>query len=445
MTDAPETPEVSGTSPPAEVSASPTAPKPAEERDSALKLRLAPPAAKRMPRVLAGTALSILLGGAAVLILLAEPVRDLLGFGTSQVEPVQREASTPSSISTEVPFEAPAQPERPLETALPAPAENAADASRLAALEAELAALRTKEAGLSRADLQAMLDANAAQMRSEMNRMLMAQRPVTAGVDPGAASEAEAEARKRMEAEKARRAAIDEAQVKSRGLVLDGGSADGPMIAEDGGSGRRRSGNESFLASASSEGHETVRASALADPARMIVQGTLLEGVLETAVSTDLPGAIRAVLSQDVLSYDGSNVLLPRGSRLIGAYSAEVKIAQRRALVAWNRAITPDGTSVALGGFGADALGRSGQTGQVDTHFWERFGSAALISILGLAPQIIIDDRTNGDAADAIEDVGDDLRAATSGALDAYLRIPPTINVSQGDRITIFVNRDLLF
>lgn len=188
-----------------------------------------------------------------------------------------------------------------------------------------------------------------------------------------------------------------------------------------------------------------MRASAIADTSRTIVQGTILEGVLETAIDTDLPGAIRAVLSQDALSFDGSTTLLPRGTRLIGTYSSDVKIAQRRMLVAWNRAVTPEGISVALGGFGADALGRSGQTGNVDTHFWQRFGSAALISVFGLAPQVLIGNRTDSDTADAIEDVGDDMKSATQGAVDAYLRIAPTINVAQGDRLTIFVNRDLVF
>jgi type IV secretion system protein VirB10 len=120
-----------------------------------------------------------------------------------------------------------------------------------------------------------------------------------------------------------------------------------------------------------------------------------------------------------------------------------VKIAQRRALIAWNRAVTPAGTSVALGGIGADALGRSGQTGHVDTHFWERFGSAALISVFGLAPQFAVDDEE--EVADAIDAMGDDLESSSRSALDAYLRIAPTINIDQGDRLTIFVNRDLIF
>lgn len=395
----------------------------------------------RAPRLVACAGFAVLFAGAVVWAFVPGPVQGLLGLGTSEAEKMQRETPPGLGISTEIPRNATPAAPTPLETAIPARTPpraglSEADAARLAALETELAALRSREAGPSRVELQSMLEANAAAIRADVTRQLLSrQQPVTAGIDPGAKEE---------QAELARQAEIEDAQVKSRGLVLDGASGGVPNGAAAGGGGRR-SGDQAFLASAGAGGVETARATALADPSRMIVQGTILEAVLETALSTDLPGAVRAVLSEDVLSYDGSATLLPRGTRLIGSYNSEVRIAQRRALIAWTRAITPEGTSVALGGLGADALGRSGQPGQVDTHFWERFGSAALISVFGLAPQVIIDDRTNGDAADAIEDIGDDLRAASSGALDAYLRIAPTINVGQGDRLTIFVNRDVLF
>ena len=420
-----------------------------EERLRAISNRVGTDEARRGPKIVAGGVVALLLAGAALLAFAPNPLASLLGLGTSEVEDIQR--PTPegmAGVSTAIPPGTRAATTPPLTTEVPrvgGPSEtlSAADQARLAALEEELRTLRNRESGISAADLKKVLDANAAQMRAEMNRMLISQQPVmSAGINPD--TDTDADARKRMEEERARRAAIEEAQVKSRGLVLDGASATVPGGGAPG-SERRASGNESFLASASTAGHETVRATQLADPSRMIVQGTILEGVLETAMTTALPGAVRAVLIEDVLSYDGANVLLPRGTRLIGTYSADVKIAQRRALVAWNRAITPDGTSVALGGVGADALGRSGQTGHVDTHFLERFGSAALISLFGLAPQLLIGENTDGDTADAIEDLGDDLSSATSGALDAYLRIPPTITVDQGDRLTIFVNRDLMF
>ncbi len=413
------------------------------ERLRLLAQREAPVAPGRARPILAGAGFGLLFSVAAILAIAPGQVRSLLGFGTSQVAPVQQTASKEPGLSTELPRGIPAAEEPPINTEVPRrdPAGmSAGDQARLAALEAELRTLRDKQAGLSREELRTMLEANAAEIRGEVNRMLLSRNAVPAGIVPGTA---EAEARKRMEEERARRAAIEEAQVKSRGLVIDG--AGGTVPGSAGGDGRRLSGNEGFLASAAAESPETARATQLTDPARIIVQGSILEGVLETAITSDLPGAIRAVLSQDVLSYDGSAVLLPKGTRLIGTYSSDVRIAQRRALVAWNRAITPDGTSVALGGIGADALGRSGQTGDVNTHFRERFGSAALISMVGIAPQVIVGESTNGDAADAIDDLGDDLSSATGGALDAYLNIPPTISVAQGDRLTIFVNGDLVF
>ncbi|PJN92802.1 hypothetical protein CNY89_26415 [Amaricoccus sp. HAR-UPW-R2A-40] len=68
-----------------------------------------------------------------------------------------------------------------------------------------------------------------------------------------------------------------------------------------------------------------------------------------------------------------------------------------------------------------------------------------MISIFALGPQFAIDDETDEDVADAIDAMGGDLESTSRSALDAYLRIPPTINVDQGDRLTIFVNRDLVF
>ena len=101
-----------------------------------------------------------------------------------------------------------------------------------------------------------------------------------------------------------------------------------------------------------------------------------------------------------------------------------------------------------LGSIGADELGRSGQTGFVDTRFNERFGSAALISLIGAAPVVIAggDGGSDGDAGTELaNDVSRDLRRATSSALDDYLRIRPTIHIDQGTRMTVIVNRDLVF
>jgi type IV secretion system protein VirB10 len=422
-----------------------------EERDRLERIsrRMAPARPGAGPRLLVGLLVAGALILAALLLLGPQQVRALFGLGASRSQDMQQPPAFDAGVSTEVP-QADAVETSPLTTDLPVPARAEPGLGpeaqlRLDRMEARLQALGDQPGALTREELQAMLDAHAAQLRTEVERQLLAQRPMTAGIDPTGAA-AEAEARKRMEEERKRREAINRAQIASTGLVIDGangGNAGGGAGGAEGG--RRLSGNEGFLVSAAEQSHDTVRAGQLADPSRTLVQGTILEGVLETAITTDLPGAVRAVLTEDVVSYDGSTTLLPRGSRLIGTYSASVKIAQRRALIAWTRAVTPAGVSVALGGIGADALGRSGQTGQVDTHFWERFGPAALISVFGMAPQLAVDGQTDADVADALDAIGGDLESSSRSALDAYLRIAPTISIAQGDRLAIFVNRDLLF
>lgn len=378
------------------------------DRLDRISRRVTPRGRGRGPKIVVGALVVVLLVIGSLWAFAPEQMRSLFGFGTSRSQDMQQPAAFDAGISTEVP-RAETGDTQPLSTELPVPQPkadglNPEDQLRLAQMEERLRALADQPGGMTQEELQAMLDASAAQLRFEVTRQLLAQNPVTAGIDPNStAAEAEAEARKRMEEERKRRDAINKAQIVSSGLVIDG--ANGGQAAAAAG-GRRVSENEGFLAAAAEQTHDTVRAEQLADPSRTIVQGTMLEGVLETAINTDLPGAIRAVLTEDVVSYDGSTTLLPRGSRLIGTYGSSVKIAQRRALIAWNRAVTPAGTSVALGGIGADALGRSGQTGHVDTHFWERFGSAALISVFGLAPQLATNDQTDEEVTDAINALG---------------------------------------
>ncbi|MDQ1902189.1 TrbI/VirB10 family protein [Paracoccus sp. WLY502] len=185
------------------------------------------------------------------------------------------------------------------------------------------------------------------------------------------------------------------------------------------------------------------RAKVIASPANTVLQGTMIQAVLETAINTDLPGAIRALVSEDVHSYDGSRILIPRGSRVIGAYNDNTDLGQRRAMIVWNRIILPDNQTVEIGAYGGDAIGRSGLGGVVNTHFGARFGSAALISLIGLAPAIAVADDDDDSTSDVAEAMSQNMMEATSSALDGYLNRQPTIAIKQGSLVTIMVDRDL--
>ena len=249
--------------------------------------------------------------------------------------------------------------------------------------------------------------------------------------------------------------------------AVRGDAAGGPDRGADladpaGGAGvpaREISRDEAFLAAAFTAGTARVRAAPIGDPARTLAEGTVLSATLETALDTSLPGPARALLARDVRSWDGSAVLLPAGTRLIGSYDARISIAQRRVAVAWTRAIRPDGIAIALGGVGADRLGRAGATGELDARLVERFGGALLVSLITAGPAAAVaalaGDRVAGDreSSGAVNTLAGDLagdaaRAAGRAArpvADDYLRLPPVIRIAPGTRLSILVTRDLAF
>ncbi len=179
-------------------------------------------------------------------------------------------------------------------------------------------------------------------------------------------------------------------------------------------------------------------ASARADvnPTTTVAQGTMIPAILETAIDTDVPGYVRAVVSQDVRSFDGSRILVPRSSRLVGQYQSGLQAGQRRAYVIWTRLIRPDGVSVNLASPATGFDGTTGLAGQVDNHFFQRFGSAMLLSVIGGLTTIA------SGGASVILGGGQN---AASTALQQDGQRPPTVRVRQGEPIRVFTARDLDF
>ena len=208
-----------------------------------------------------------------------------------------------------------------------------------------------------------------------------------------------------------------------------------------------RDANASFFDSVAGNGTPTVRSTRLERLDNVLPQGTVIAGVLETAINTDLPGMLRAVVSEDIYSFDGSSVLVPRGSRVTGRYSASVRPGQNRIFIIWERILRPDGVSIRVDSPGTDALGTAGLRGDVDTHFLQRFGSAILLTLIEGGLQIAAAEAADGNNATLVIGGGTADRTGdiADRALERNIDIPPTIHVDQGTRINIFVSQDLLF
>lgn len=218
-------------------------------------------------------------------------------------------------------------------------------------------------------------------------------------------------------------------------VVFDAGSiaqagpgAIGPVPAE---AATATSGD--FASRVGGVGGGTAQARSMVNPQTTVTQGTLIPAVLETAINTDVPGFVRAVVSQDVRSFDGTRVLVPRSSRLIGQYQSGLQGGQKRAYVIWTRLIRPDGASVNIASPAVGFDGTTGLAGSVNNHFFRRFGSSMLLSVIG------------GLATGGASVVLGGGASAASTALQQDGQIAPTVRVRQGEPIRVFTARDLDF
>jgi type IV secretion system protein VirB10 len=185
------------------------------------------------------------------------------------------------------------------------------------------------------------------------------------------------------------------------------------------------------------------RASVLRNRATTVPQGALIPAVLETALDSTRPGPARALVTRDVRGFDGSKVLIPRGSRLIGEYKADLQPGQNRALVIWQRLVRPDGATIALGSPAADPLGRVGIKGRVNSHFLERFASAFLQTALSIGTGYATRLAGNNNSVAILSVPG----SAVAGAspLTGSEQFQRSLRVKQGVSISVFVARDLDF
>jgi type IV secretion system protein VirB10 len=184
------------------------------------------------------------------------------------------------------------------------------------------------------------------------------------------------------------------------------------------------------------------RASVLRNRATTVPQGTLIPAVLETALDSTRPGPARALVTRDVRGFDGSKVLIPRGSRLIGEYKADLEPGQNRALVIWQRLVRPDGATIELASPSADPLGRVGIKGRVNSHFLQRFGNALLQTSLSIGTGLAAGLGSNNNVAVvALPGAAGNAASSLVGNQD----IKPTLRVKQGVSVSVFVAKDLDF
>lgn len=201
------------------------------------------------------------------------------------------------------------------------------------------------------------------------------------------------------------------------------------------------------------------------DLTRSILQGKIISAVLETAIDTDLPSSVRAVITRDVYAEEGKNILIPKGSRVIGTYgTANNTPGQTRVTINWNRIIRVDGMSLNIASIGADRLGRAGVPGERDNRYVQQLANSFLSSVLSVGTAIIGEKvsgstgitntissltgdttQTSGSASDyAIVDATQQFMQDAQDIVDDIAEQQPVIRIPQGERVMIMVTQDVV-
>lgn len=175
--------------------------------------------------------------------------------------------------------------------------------------------------------------------------------------------------------------------------------------------------------------------------------GTIIPLTLETAINSDLPGKITAVVKTDIFdSATGSILLIPAGSRVIGKYSSDVSFGQERVQAVINRITLPNQKSINIGAMNlVDKLGASGVKDKVDTKLGKVFTSVIMSAILGVGAGAVKEDNDDDSwKNDAINGGGTQAINVGNTYANKVLNVQPSLKIRNGYTVGLFIEKDLL-
>lgn len=191
----------------------------------------------------------------------------------------------------------------------------------------------------------------------------------------------------------------------------------------------------------------------LTHPDNLMLRGTYIRCVLESRIITDIPGYTSCIVTEPVYSFTGKQLLLPKGSKVLGSYSQEPN--GPRVAVVWDRVVTPTGVDIGMSSPGVDNLGGAGHPGNYNAHWISRISSALFISMLSdafkyeaakkgpttstiAADGTIVQQPFDSNTARTIQDIANQ-------AVRKSANRPATVTINQGTVVTIYVSKDVDF
>jgi type IV secretion system protein TrbI len=177
--------------------------------------------------------------------------------------------------------------------------------------------------------------------------------------------------------------------------------------------------------------------------------GSIIPGVMITGINSDLPGKLVGQVRENVFdTVTGHHLLIPQGTRVIGAYDSKVAYAQERVLIVWTRLIFPNGDSIDLEGMdGVDLSGYAGLTDKVNNHWTKIIAGVVLSSVLSAGSKVAAGNNQVGTASfgqQAASGASEAVNTVGAKFTEKNLNIQPTLEIRPGSKFNVFVNKDMI-
>ncbi len=182
----------------------------------------------------------------------------------------------------------------------------------------------------------------------------------------------------------------------------------------------------------------------------LLKRGTTIPCALKTGIDTTLPGFVICKVLNNVYSANGKVLLVERGADVFGEQQSQLKQGQERTFVVWTRIDNPNGVFANIDSPATDQMGYSGIPGYVDTHFWQRFGGAIMLSLIkdfsqAYSQRAANSSNTGATAAQPYNNTNQATQDMAAEALRNSINIPPTLVVLPATVVNVMVARDVSF
>lgn len=185
-------------------------------------------------------------------------------------------------------------------------------------------------------------------------------------------------------------------------------------------------------------------------PLWTLAKGKHIRCILQPAVNSDVQSSVKCITETNTYSFKGDNILVPQGSVIYGRYSNELTNgdASDRIFFAWDRILTPDGTSINITGEAKDPSGTAGVLAdEVDHHYLARYGKSILFSFVNASVSVGATGLANGQynsAAQYATNLGSSFQQQAGQDLSVN-DIKSTLKLYAGHQIYIEIGVDLDF